>query len=193
MMRSHTDEIAVVDRRPGATLRQLRGRRPRQLRGEARRDLRLPRPQRRRQVDHDPHAHAACSRPLRRRGTVAGFDFVTEAERIKAHIGYMSQKFSLYDDLTVEENIDFYSGIYRLAAAKKRERKEWVLEMAGLRAAPRHAHGVPLRRLEAAAGARLRDPPRARHRLPRRADLGRRSAEPPRVLGPDLLAVRTRA
>jgi len=66
-------------------------------------------------------------------GTVAGFDVRTEAEMIKAHIGYMSQKFSLYEDLTVEENIDFYSGIYRLAPEKKQARKEWVIEMAGLR------------------------------------------------------------
>ena len=44
----------------------------------------------------------------------------------------MSQKFSLYDDLTVEENIDFYSGIYRIPGGKKRERKEWAIEMAGL-------------------------------------------------------------
>ncbi len=65
-------------------------------------------------------------------GTVAGFNISTEAESIKSHIGYMSQKFSLYDDLTVEENIDFYSGIYRIAPEKKKERKEWVFEMAGL-------------------------------------------------------------
>jgi ABC-2 type transport system ATP-binding protein len=65
-------------------------------------------------------------------GTVAGFDIRTEAEKIKAHIGYMSQKFSLYEDLTVEENIDFYSGIYCLAPEKKQERKEWVIDMAGL-------------------------------------------------------------
>jgi ABC-2 type transport system ATP-binding protein len=65
-------------------------------------------------------------------GTVAGFDIRAEAEKIKAHIGYMSQKFSLYEDLTVEENIDFYSGIYCLTPEKKEERKEWVIEMAGL-------------------------------------------------------------
>jgi ABC-2 type transport system ATP-binding protein len=65
-------------------------------------------------------------------GTVAGFDIRTEAEKIKAHIGYMSQKFSLYEDLTVEENIDFYSGIYCLTPEKKQERKQWVIEMAGL-------------------------------------------------------------
>ena len=66
-------------------------------------------------------------------GRVAGFDIVRETEKIKTRIGYMSQKFSLYDELTVEENIDFYSGIYRLPKAKKAERKEWVLTMAGLR------------------------------------------------------------
>jgi drug efflux transport system ATP-binding protein len=65
-------------------------------------------------------------------GTVAGFDLWTQSEEIKNHIGYMSQKFSLYEDLTVEENIDFYSGIYRIPAAKKLQRKEWVVEMAGL-------------------------------------------------------------
>jgi ABC-2 type transport system ATP-binding protein len=66
-------------------------------------------------------------------GTVAGFDVRTEAEKIKANIGYMSQKFSLYEDLTVEENIDFYAGIYRIPEEKRKDRKEWVIEMAGLR------------------------------------------------------------
>lgn len=66
-------------------------------------------------------------------GTVAGFDIRSQTEEIKSHIGYMSQRFSLYEDLTVEENIDFYSGIYRIPPAKKKERKEWVIETAGLR------------------------------------------------------------
>jgi ABC-2 type transport system ATP-binding protein len=66
-------------------------------------------------------------------GTVAGFDVAREAEKIKSHIGYMSQKFSLYEDLTVEENINFYSGIYSINDQKKEERKEWVLQMAGLK------------------------------------------------------------
>jgi len=65
-------------------------------------------------------------------GTVAGFDIVTDPERIKERIGYMSQKFSLYEDLTVEENIDFYAGIYRLPVDRRRQRKEWVIAMAGL-------------------------------------------------------------
>jgi ABC-2 type transport system ATP-binding protein len=65
-------------------------------------------------------------------GTVTGFDILTQRESIKRHIGYMSQRFSLYDDLTVEENIDFYSGIYRLPKVKKAERKAWVIAMANL-------------------------------------------------------------
>jgi len=65
-------------------------------------------------------------------GSVGGFDIMKESEEIKKNIGYMSQKFSLYDDLTVEENIDFFSGIYSVSNNKKQERKEWVLEMAGL-------------------------------------------------------------
>ena len=65
-------------------------------------------------------------------GTVSGLDIRTRAEKIKSQIGYMSQKFSLYEDLTVEENIDFYSGIYRVPRDRKAARKEWVIEMAGL-------------------------------------------------------------
>jgi ABC-2 type transport system ATP-binding protein len=65
-------------------------------------------------------------------GTVAGFDIVRQSEEIKKNIGYMSQKFSLYEDLTVEENIDFYSGIYRIPGKRRNERKEWVIGMAGL-------------------------------------------------------------
>ena len=47
-------------------------------------------------------------------GTVGGFDIMRQQEEIKQNIGYMSQKFSLYDDLTVEENVDFYGGIYKI-------------------------------------------------------------------------------
>jgi ABC-2 type transport system ATP-binding protein len=72
--------------------------------------------------------------PTSGRGTVDGLDLGTKAERIKQRIGYMSQKFSLYDDLTVEENIDFYAGIYRVDPARRAARKAWVLAMAGLEA-----------------------------------------------------------
>jgi ABC-2 type transport system ATP-binding protein len=66
-------------------------------------------------------------------GTVGGFDIIKQSEEIKQNIGYMSQKFSLYDDLTVEENINFFSGIYSVPESKKETRKEWALEMAGLK------------------------------------------------------------
>lgn len=65
-------------------------------------------------------------------GTVGGFDIMKEAEKIKLHIGYMSQKFSLYEDLTVTENINFYGGIYGLAGNRLEKRREWALTMAGL-------------------------------------------------------------
>jgi len=66
-------------------------------------------------------------------GTVGGYDIITRSEEIKQNIGYMSQKFSLYDDLSVEENIQFFSGIYSVLESKKETRKEWALEMAGLK------------------------------------------------------------
>jgi ABC-2 type transport system ATP-binding protein len=65
-------------------------------------------------------------------GSVGGYDIIKQSEEIKKTIGYMSQRFSLYDDLTVEENIDFFSGIYGVSVERKRDRKEWVLEMAEL-------------------------------------------------------------
>ncbi len=63
---------------------------------------------------------------------VGGFDVATQPEEIKKHIGYMSQKFSLYDDMTVNENIEFFGGIYGVSPAKLEERRAFVLEMAGL-------------------------------------------------------------
>ena len=70
--------------------------------------------------------------PTAGEGTVGGFDIMRQSEEIKKNIGYMSQKFSLYDDLTIEENIDFFSGIYGVPDEKKKERMEWVLDMAGI-------------------------------------------------------------
>jgi ABC-2 type transport system ATP-binding protein len=66
-------------------------------------------------------------------GTVAGFDILTATEAIKRHIGYMSQLFSLYADLTVEENITFFSGLNGVQWNRRHERRDWVLEMAGLK------------------------------------------------------------
>jgi ABC-2 type transport system ATP-binding protein len=65
-------------------------------------------------------------------GTVGGFDIIKEQHNIKQHIGYMSQKFSLYDDLTVEENINFYSGIYKIPKDEKKECLQTTIRTAGL-------------------------------------------------------------
>ncbi len=65
-------------------------------------------------------------------GTVAGHDIRAEPEWIKRRIGYMSQLFSLYADLTVEENIAFFAGLYEVRGARFQERRDWVLELAGL-------------------------------------------------------------
>lgn len=70
--------------------------------------------------------------PTSGKATVAGFDVATQPEEIKQNIGYMSQKFSLYDDLTVEENIEFFGGVYGVTPAKLAEREAYVLKMAGL-------------------------------------------------------------
>jgi ABC-2 type transport system ATP-binding protein len=71
--------------------------------------------------------------PTSGRATVAGYDVVESPELIRRNIGYMSQKFSLYADLTVLENLRFYAGMYGVPAAELRERIGWALEMAGLR------------------------------------------------------------
>ncbi|MBN1614878.1 MAG: ABC transporter ATP-binding protein [Deltaproteobacteria bacterium] len=65
-------------------------------------------------------------------GTVAGHDILRESERIKQSIGYMSQKFSLYEDLTPFENIRFYLGVYSVPSAQWRERIDWILDMTRL-------------------------------------------------------------
>jgi len=65
-------------------------------------------------------------------GCVAGLDILTETEALKQRIGYMSQLFSLYGDLTVEENIAFFAGLYSVTGARLEARRAWVLAMAGL-------------------------------------------------------------
>jgi ABC-2 type transport system ATP-binding protein len=65
-------------------------------------------------------------------GTVGGYDISGQAELVKRNIGYMSQRFSLYEDLTVEENIHFFGGVYGLSNDNIKERMAWVTQMAGL-------------------------------------------------------------
>jgi len=71
--------------------------------------------------------------PTSGKGRVAGLDIMKEPEKIKQVIGYMSQKFSLYEDLTVMENLHFFGGIYGLSGTFQKEREEKALEMAGLK------------------------------------------------------------
>jgi ABC-2 type transport system ATP-binding protein len=70
--------------------------------------------------------------PTYGKARVAGLDVACDPEAIRQKLGYMSQRFSLYDDLTVEENIDFFSGIYGVPDLLRMERKKTVLRMANL-------------------------------------------------------------
>lgn len=64
---------------------------------------------------------------------VGGYSIKKEPDKVKTQIGYMSQKFSLYNDLTVEENIRFFAGVYGLTRKQYQERKSWVLKVADLK------------------------------------------------------------
>lgn len=70
--------------------------------------------------------------PTSGEGWVAGWDVSKDYEQIRKQIGYMSQKFSIYEDLTVGENLGFFGGVYGLGGATKGGRIEWALEMTGL-------------------------------------------------------------
>lgn len=70
--------------------------------------------------------------PTEGTATVLGFDIVRQMSEIRRRIGYMSQKFSLYNDLTVNENLNFYGGIYGVRGQRLRQRKAYILRMAGL-------------------------------------------------------------
>jgi len=72
------------------------------------------------------------SKPTSGNAKVAGFDVFTNSEDIKKNIGYMSQKFALYDDLTVKENITFFGGIYGLSRKKIEEKRQLLVEELGL-------------------------------------------------------------
>jgi ABC-2 type transport system ATP-binding protein len=71
-------------------------------------------------------------KPTSGSATVGGLDISSQSEAVKQNIGYMSQRFSLYDDLSVEENIDFFSGIYSVPRDRRAARKDYVLRMAGI-------------------------------------------------------------
>lgn len=76
---------------------------------------------------------------------IAGFDIYRETEKIKKNIGYMSQKFSLYEDLTVSENIQLYAGIYGISVKKRKEKEEELLKKLDLTGAKNKLiGGLPL-------------------------------------------------
>jgi len=74
-------------------------------------------------------------------GQVLGLDIARESEAVKSKIGYMSQKFGLYEDLTILENLQFYAGLYNLSRTERRQRIEELLEMAGLTARQKQLAG----------------------------------------------------
>lgn len=100
--------------------------------------------------------------PTEGTGSVSGFDIMDEQDRIKNIIGYMSQRFSLYDDLTVRENLEFFGSVYGLQGARLRERMAYVMKMADIGrrqdAVVKSLPGGVKQRL-ALGGAILHDPP----------------------------------
>ena len=71
--------------------------------------------------------------PTEGSATVAGFNVAGESQQVREHIGYMSQKFSLYGDLTVRENLRFFAGIYRVPPRERAQRMDYAVTMAGLK------------------------------------------------------------
>jgi ABC-2 type transport system ATP-binding protein len=95
-------------------------------------------------------------------GTVVGFDIATQAERIKERIGYMTQRFSLYEDLSVAENLQFYAGIYGVPRARRGARVQAVLERSGLVARQKQIAGTlsgGWKQRVALASATIHEPP----------------------------------
>jgi len=85
------------------------------------------------------------SRPSSGRATIAGFDVYRQTEQIKKHIGYMSQRFSLYEDLTVLENIRFFGGIYGLSDTILKQKSDELITQLGLQSeAKKLVAGLPL-------------------------------------------------
>jgi ABC-2 type transport system ATP-binding protein len=100
--------------------------------------------------------------PTRGSGTVGGYDIIREQDKIRANLGYMSQRFSLYQDLTAEENLRFFGGVYGLSSARVRERARETLNLVGLWERRQEITGLlplGLKQRLALASAILHEPP----------------------------------
>ena len=181
--------------RPDAPLRRLHGRRPRQLPHRARRDLRLPRLERLRQDHDDEDADRPAARRPRARRCCSASRSTPRDMRARMRVGYMSQSFSLYTELTVRQNLDLHARLFHLPRGASSSRASTSSSRAsGSRGYRRPARRRPAARHPPAAVARRRGRARAGDADPRRADLGRRPARARRVLGPaDRPVARTRA
>jgi len=158
---------------------------------------------------------ATILKPTSGKVLLMGKDILRDARAVRGKIGYMSQKFNLYGDLTVEENLRFFADVYSLSESERRTRMKELLHFARLeeftsRRADFLSGGMKqklalactliyepagrffIRRHEAKAGARMHPYLRADHPVPGRADNRRRPGEPPRVLGHSLRASKPR-
>ena len=122
---------AVEGVRANQTIRPLHRGRSYFVCRAARADFWLSWSQWRRQNDYHPHA-VGLLKPSSGTATVLGLDVVRQATELRKNIGYMSQKFSLYNDLTVIENLNFYAGTYGVRGERLQQRKQAILQMAGL-------------------------------------------------------------
>ena len=125
---------------------------------------------------------AACSRPHPAGRPSTASTSARDPEGVKQRIGYMSQRFSLYELLTVDQNIEFYAGLYGLTGDRLQSAGAVRAGDGGLAGPRARAGAQSVGRLAAAAGARLRAAARAADPVPRRADRWRRPGVAARVL-----------
>ena len=126
---------------------------------------------------------AAVMTPTSGRVTIAGQDSVKDAEEIRVHVGYMPQKFSLYGDLSVRENLEFYADIFGVHGAERQRRFEQVLSFAHMTHITDRRAGKLSGGMQKKLRPGLHVDPSSRRVTARRADDGRRSGESPRILG----------